>query len=37
MAERPVPAAEAGRIVTFGIRPDRPETGYGYLELGGPP
>ncbi|WP_127902759.1 mannose-1-phosphate guanylyltransferase/mannose-6-phosphate isomerase [Solirhodobacter olei] len=28
-----VPAAEAGRIVTFGIRPDRPETGYGYLEL----
>lgn len=27
-------AAEAGQIVTFGIRPDRPETGYGYLELG---
>lgn len=27
------PAARAGRIVTFGIRPDRPETGYGYLEL----
>jgi len=26
-------AADAGRIVTFGIRPDRPETGYGYLEL----
>jgi mannose-1-phosphate guanylyltransferase/mannose-6-phosphate isomerase len=26
-------AAEAGRIVTFGIAPDRPETGYGYLEL----
>ena len=26
--------ALAGRIVTFGIRPDRPETGYGYLELG---
>lgn len=22
------------RIVTFGIRPDRPETGYGYIELG---
>ena len=22
-----------GRIVTFGIRPDRPETGYGWLEL----
>jgi mannose-1-phosphate guanylyltransferase / mannose-6-phosphate isomerase len=28
-----VPAAMAGQIVTFGIRPDRPETGYGYLEL----
>jgi mannose-1-phosphate guanylyltransferase / mannose-6-phosphate isomerase len=27
------PAAEAGRIVTFGVAPDRPETGYGYLEL----
>lgn len=29
-----VPAAEAGRLVTFGIRPDRAETGYGWLELG---
>ncbi len=27
------PAARAGRIVTFGIRPDRAETGYGWLEL----
>ncbi|SLN29770.1 Alginate biosynthesis protein AlgA [Roseovarius albus] len=27
-------AAAQGRIVTFGIAPDRPETGYGYLELG---
>ncbi|TXH99337.1 MAG: mannose-1-phosphate guanylyltransferase/mannose-6-phosphate isomerase [Pseudorhodobacter sp.] len=27
------PAARAGRIVTFGIQPDRPETGYGWLEL----
>ena len=26
-------AAETGAIVTFGVRPDRPETGYGYLEL----
>ena len=26
-------AADAGRLVTFGITPDRPETGYGYLEL----
>ena len=29
--------AEAGKIVTFGITPDRPETGYGYLELNGAP
>ncbi|WP_223426861.1 mannose-1-phosphate guanylyltransferase/mannose-6-phosphate isomerase [Tateyamaria pelophila] len=28
-----VPAAQAGRIVTFGIAPDRAETGYGWLEL----
>ncbi|PTE21370.1 mannose-1-phosphate guanylyltransferase/mannose-6-phosphate isomerase [Cereibacter changlensis JA139] len=28
-----LPAAEAGRLVTFGIAPDRAETGYGYLEL----
>ncbi len=26
-------AARNGRIVTFGITPTRPETGYGYLEL----
>jgi mannose-1-phosphate guanylyltransferase/mannose-6-phosphate isomerase len=31
---RGVAAAQAGQIVTFGIAPDRPETGYGYLELG---
>jgi mannose-1-phosphate guanylyltransferase/mannose-1-phosphate guanylyltransferase/mannose-6-phosphate isomerase len=28
-----VPAALAGELVTFGVRPDRPETGFGYLEL----
>ena len=27
------PAAEAGQLLTFGIRPNRPETGYGWLEL----
>ena len=32
-----VPAARDGRIVTFGITPDRPEIGYGYLELAKPP
>jgi len=29
------PAAAEGRLVTFGVRPSRPETGYGYLELAG--
>lgn len=28
-----VPAAIDGKLVTFGIVPTRPETGYGYLEL----
>lgn len=28
-----LPAALSGKIVTFGIRPTRPETGYGWLEL----
>ncbi|WP_428032114.1 mannose-1-phosphate guanylyltransferase/mannose-6-phosphate isomerase [Ancylobacter sp.] len=32
-----LPAATSGRIVTFGIRPTRPETGYGWLELAHPP
>ena len=27
------PSAKAGQLVTFGIRPDRAETGYGWLEL----
>ena len=27
--------AEAGHLVTFGIRPDKPETGYGYIEADG--
>lgn len=26
--------AQAGAIVTFGITPDRPETGYGYIQAG---
>ena len=30
-------AAEAGQIVTFGITPGYPETGYGYLELDAAP
>ena len=31
--EAAVPTADEGRIVTFGIRPDRAATGYGWLEL----
>ena len=34
---RGLPAVAAGQIVTFGITPTRPETGYGYLELGARP
>ncbi|MEM0921941.1 MAG: mannose-1-phosphate guanylyltransferase/mannose-6-phosphate isomerase [Pseudomonadota bacterium] len=30
-------AAATGALVTFGIAPDRPETGYGYIELDAPP
>ena len=30
------PAARAGRLVTFGIRPSSPDTGYGYLQMGEP-
>jgi len=33
--EAAAPAAADGQLVTFGITPDRPETGYGYLELAG--
>jgi len=28
--------AEAGHLVTFGIQPDAPETGYGYIRQGAP-
>ncbi len=34
---RGIAAVEAGRIVTFGIAPDRAETGYGWLELAAAP
>jgi len=32
--ERAVPAANEGYLVTFGIAPDGPETGYGYIAQG---
>ena len=28
--------AEAGHVATIGLRPSRPETGYGYLKVGAP-
>lgn len=31
-----LPRAQAGDLVTFGIQPDRAETGYGYLRLTAP-
>ena len=31
---RALPAARGGKLVTFGITPDGPETGYGYIEQG---
>lgn len=32
--ERGAALAEEGHLVAFGIEPDRPETGYGYIERG---
>jgi mannose-1-phosphate guanylyltransferase len=34
--ERALGAASGGDLVTVGIEPTRPETGYGYIELGEP-
>ena len=34
MVTEAVPAATAGSICLFGITPDRPETGYGYIQVG---
>lgn len=31
--ERALPAVRAGKIVTFGIRPTSPHTGYGYIKV----
>ncbi|MGB1373694.1 MAG: mannose-1-phosphate guanylyltransferase/mannose-6-phosphate isomerase [Aequoribacter sp.] len=31
-----VPLAEAGKLVTFGVVPSEPHTGYGYIEAGDP-
>lgn len=34
--ERAVGLAQGGRLVTFGIAPTHPETGFGYIECGAP-
>lgn len=34
--QRVTPHAEAGRLITFGITPDAPESGYGYIKAGAP-
>lgn len=31
-----LPLAQAGKLVTFGIRPESPHTGYGYIRAGSP-
>ena len=31
-----LPSASSGQLVTFGIKPTRPETGYGWIELTNP-
>ncbi len=33
---RAAAAAASGHLVTFGIRPDHPATGFGYVEIGAP-
>jgi mannose-1-phosphate guanylyltransferase/mannose-6-phosphate isomerase len=35
LVRQAVNAADRGRLVTFGIRPLRPETGYGYIKTAG--
>ena len=34
MVEQAIPAAEEGKIVTFGVMPHAPSTAYGYIEMG---
>jgi mannose-1-phosphate guanylyltransferase/mannose-6-phosphate isomerase len=32
--QRAIPVAEEGKLVTFGVIPTKPETGYGYIKAG---
>lgn len=34
--DRAAAAARTGRIVTFGMQPNQPQTGFGYIEMGAP-
>ena len=34
--QQAIPSAESDNIVTFGIKPTRPETGFGYIQQGEP-
>jgi len=34
ISKNPTPPAEEGKLVTFGIVPTAPETGYGYIKSG---
>ena len=34
--KKAIPLAEAGRLVTFGVVPSEPHSGYGYIEAGDP-
>jgi len=34
--QKGLPAALKGQMVTFGVRPSKPETGYGYIKAGRP-
>lgn len=34
--EKAMPLSEEGKIVTFGIKPTRPDTGFGYIHAGEP-
>lgn len=34
LVQQALPAAQAGQLVTFGIAPDSPHTGYGYIQRG---
>ncbi len=33
---RAIAEAEQGKLIVFGVKPTRPETGYGYIEVGAP-